>query len=188
MTPLRLRSATVADADRVAALHADSWRRHYRGAYADAFLDGDVVADRRAVWSARLAVPAGTATILAERDDRLVGFIHAVLDQDPRWGTLIDNLHVGHGHQRAGVGRRLLARCADAAAAGAAQPGLYLWVLRQNAAALAFYRRCGGVPVETAPVPPPGGHPDRLNGSPERLRMAWPDASRLSDALGAAPS
>jgi GNAT superfamily N-acetyltransferase len=43
------------DAETVAMLHADSWRRFYRGAYADSFLDGDLVADRRAVWSARLA-------------------------------------------------------------------------------------------------------------------------------------
>src|SRR6266545_1171398 len=51
---LRFRLASPADAKAVADLHADSWRRHYRGAYSDAFLDGDVVADRLAVWTARL--------------------------------------------------------------------------------------------------------------------------------------
>ncbi len=54
---MRFRAASIADAPDVAALHADSWRRYYRGAYADAFLDGDVGADRETVWSKRLAFP-----------------------------------------------------------------------------------------------------------------------------------
>src|SRR5688572_14136585 len=78
----QLRSATIDDAERVALLHADSWRRHYRGAFSDAFLDGDIAADRRSVWSARLAGPAGSATILAELADRLVGFVHVIFDDD----------------------------------------------------------------------------------------------------------
>jgi hypothetical protein len=43
---LRLRLADVDVAGQIALLHADSWRRHHRGAYADSFLDGDVEADR----------------------------------------------------------------------------------------------------------------------------------------------
>jgi GNAT superfamily N-acetyltransferase len=44
---MNFRLAGPPDADAIAALHADSWRRHYRGAYSDAFLDGDVGADPR---------------------------------------------------------------------------------------------------------------------------------------------
>src|SRR3954466_4329007 len=102
--PPRLRLTGAEVAGQIALLHADSWRRHYRGAYADSFLDGDVVADRRSVWSARLATPANSHTVVAEDDDRLVGFIHVVFDQDPRWGSLVDNLHVVHDRHRAGVG------------------------------------------------------------------------------------
>ncbi len=43
------RFADGRDIKAVAALHADSWRRHYRGAYPDAFLDGDVFADRMVI-------------------------------------------------------------------------------------------------------------------------------------------
>ena len=32
-------------------LHADSWRRHYRGAFSDAFLDGDVAGYLLAEWT-----------------------------------------------------------------------------------------------------------------------------------------
>ena len=94
------RTAGPADADRVAGLHVASWRRHYRGAYADSFLDSDVVDDRRALWSARLADPTGRLTVVAEDGAELVGFVHVVFDDDDRWGSLIDNLHVRYGHQR----------------------------------------------------------------------------------------
>jgi hypothetical protein len=36
----RFRQAGPGDAKTVALLHADSWRRYFRGAYADSFLDG----------------------------------------------------------------------------------------------------------------------------------------------------
>ena len=39
---LRFRAAGPGDANAIAGLHADSWQRHYRGAFSDAFLDHDV--------------------------------------------------------------------------------------------------------------------------------------------------
>lgn len=180
MTVPRLRPAGPGDADNVALLHADSWRRHYRGAYADAYLDGDIESDRRAVWSARLAAAdAGTATILAEDDGRLVGFVHVVMDSDERWGSLLDNLHVAYDRQRGGLGTALIRAGATAVAERAASNAMYLWVLAQNTAAQQFYQALGGRCVERAAVPAPGGVPGRLNGSPRCFRMAWPDVALL---------
>ena len=184
MTPLAFRSATSNDAEHIAALHADSWRRHYRGAYADSFLDGDVEADRHAVWSVRLAPAAdrsGSATILAEHGASLVGFIHVVFDDDPTWGSLIDNLHVRHDQRRSGIGRQLLARGAQAVTERATSRAMYLWVLGQNSAAQRFYETHGGTCADTAPLRPPGGDPTRINATSRSLRMTWPDASRLVD-------
>ena len=48
------RAAGRDDARAVAELHADSWRRHYRAAYSDAFLDGDVVGYLLPLWTDRL--------------------------------------------------------------------------------------------------------------------------------------
>lgn len=180
MTSLRFRAAVAEDAEAVAQLHADSWRRHYRGAYADAFLDGDVVANRRAVWSSRLAAPAAAATVLAEDDAGLLGFVHVVFDADDVWGSLVDNLHVTNARRRTGVGGALLVRAAEAAGERAGGRAVYLWVLEQNKAAQQFYRAFGGSCVEAAPVPSPGGVPGRLNGSPKALRMAWSDASLVA--------
>ncbi|WP_112239429.1 GNAT family N-acetyltransferase [Kribbella monticola] len=178
---LRFRSAGPDDADRVAMLHADSWRRHYRGAYADSFLDGDIETERRAVWSTRLAAPAGTATILAETEDgQLAGFVHVAFDHDPKWGSLVDNLHVQNAQRRTGIGTQLLARAGQAVLTSANSNAIYLWVLQQNTAAQQFYLATGAANVETAPVPPPGGDPARLNGAPDCFRMAWPDATQLA--------
>ncbi|TML31404.1 MAG: GNAT family N-acetyltransferase [Actinobacteria bacterium] len=180
---VELRTAGPADADRVAGLHVASWRRHYRGAYADSFLDSDVVDDRRALWSGRLADPTGRLTVVAEDGAELVGFVHVVFDDDDRWGSLIDNLHVRYGRQRTGIGTTLLARAGAAVADRATAPAMYLWVLEQNVAAQRFYRALGGTFVESASVTAPGGVPGRLNGSPKKLRFAWPEAAELAGAV-----
>ena len=135
---LRWRLATAADAEAIAKLHAESWRRHYRGAYSDAFLDGDVVVDRLAVWSERLERPdARYCTILAE-DGHLVGFANTIFEDDPRWGALLDNLHVADQHQRRGIGSGLLAMTGRALVEHSRRSGLYVWVLEQNLGAQAW--------------------------------------------------
>ena len=87
---MQQRDATREDAHAVADLHAESWRRHYRGAYDNDYLDGDVFTERRAVWTERLARidPAVARTILIEEDGRLLGFSHVMFDDDPRYERL----------------------------------------------------------------------------------------------------
>lgn len=180
----RFREARPADASAVGLLHAESWRRHYRGAYSDAFLDGDVVADRLEVWSRRLARPdAARRTILAEQDGVLVGFVNVALDADARWGALVDNLHVMHDRQDQGIGARLMGLGGAAVRAASQHGGVYLWVLEQNVAAQGFYGALGGVEVERAPVDPPGGVAARLAGAVTKLRYAWPDVAALIDSV-----
>lgn len=171
------REARSPDAASIAELHALSWRAHYRGAYSDEFLDGDIRSDRLAVWSRQLG-EAGRLTLLAE-DPAPIGFVSACFAADPRYGTLIDNLHVLPARQRGGVGRRLIGLVASAHLARGETGGLYLWVLEQNDPARAFYEALGGEQCETAPVEPPGGVRGRLDGRPRKLRYAWPAASRL---------
>jgi GNAT superfamily N-acetyltransferase len=171
------RLAEPADAPAVAALHADSWRRHYRGAYSDVFLDGDVHADRLSVWTDRLREHhANTRTILAERG-ALIGFAHIVFEEDPVWGALLDNLHVFHTEKRRGIGSKLLELVGEAVIER--ETGLYLWVLERNVDAQAFYQSRGAQRVERAATSPPGGIRARLKGSPAKLRYAWRDASVL---------
>ena len=139
------RLAKSSDIDPIAALHAESWRRNYRGAYSDAFLDGDVLTYRRAAWTSRLSGPqSASATIVAEMDGAIIGFAHVILDDDPRWGSLLDNLHVSAGWQRHGIGSALITHAAGAVIERAASRSIYLWVLEQNGRAQAFYAAHGG--------------------------------------------
>lgn len=163
------------DADSIASLHADSWRRHYRGAYLDAYLDGDVDTDRQEVWRSRLAEPTrGQMTVIARCDGEVLGFAHTIEDEDPLWGSLLENLHVRSDLKRNGVGSRLLSETAERLVRLRPAGSLHLWVLDQNTAAQAFYTARGGSRVETELRGPfPGG------GRALGHRYHWTDPSRL---------
>ncbi len=62
------------------------------------------------------ARPANSMTVAAEDDTRLVGFVHVVFDDDDRWGSLIDNLHIAQDRRRTGIGTALLTFAAEAVA------------------------------------------------------------------------
>jgi GNAT superfamily N-acetyltransferase len=180
MTGLRFRAAGPEDAYAVAALHASSWQRHYRGAFSDAFLDDDVAGYLLPLWTERLTSPDPRArTILAEIGGSIAGLAHTILGDHPVWGAFLDNLHVTPGLKRQGIGTRLLARTGREIADWSPSSGLYLWVLEQNTAAQAFYAARGGTCAERAQTPPPGGEPARLNGKPMGLRYVWRDPSVL---------
>ena len=180
---MQFRRADASDADAIGALHADSWRRHYRGAYSDEYLDGDVIADRTALWRQRLHAPRdGYVTIVAEDDRVLVGFAHTIFDLDSAGDALLDNLHVSSTHQRGGIGARLMALSAQATVDHAPGSGLYVWVLDQNVNAQAFYAAHGGQRMERTEAEAPGGDPARLNGTPMKLRYLWPDPAVLIHA------
>ena len=164
------------DATAIAALHADSWRRHYRGAYSDAYLDGPVFDERRAVWSERLAASDAdetSATILAERGDELVGFVHVIFEAEPEFGPLIDNLHVRADMQRTGLGRELVIHAANDVVARRPGRPMHLWVLEQNVRAQAFYDAIGGRRADARVTQAPGG------GEINAFRYVWDDPSRF---------
>ena len=167
--------ATDCDADSIALLHADSWRRHYRGAYLDSYLDGDVVADRQEVWRSRLAEPTSRHfTVIARHRDEFIGFAHTILDEDPIWGSLLENLHVRGDQKRTGIGSHLLSMTAQKLLRLRPDGSLHLWVLDQNTNAQAFYDARGGSRVETQLRGPfPGG------GQALGHRYHWSDPTRL---------
>ena len=172
---VRYREATAHDAGAIATLHADSWRRHYRGAYRDAYLDGDILTDRQEVWTTRLTPPTlNQYTVCADANGDIIGFAHTIFDHDPRWGALLDNLHVRSDVKGHGIGTRLLSEAASELIRSRPSESLYLWVLDQNEAAQLFYDARGGNRVEsTLRGPFPGG------GRAIGHRYFWPDPSLL---------
>jgi ribosomal protein S18 acetylase RimI-like enzyme len=176
---IQFRLARSSDVQAIAALHADSWRHAYRGMLPDAYLDHEVFADRAAVWQERLSdadEQPVTVTILAERNGELLGFAHSFIDEDPEWGTLLDNLHVRHGTKRSGIGRRLMAETAAWLEERGHTSGLYLWVLKENVPARRFYDALGGRVAGS-------GVSHLAGGSAPKLRYWWPQLAELSSHL-----
>ena len=152
------RSADPGDADALAEFHGASWRVHYRGALSDAYLDGPIIDERRAVWRQRLDCPrAGQVVILAERGKALVGFVCAFADDDLERGTLIDNLHVSPEAKGRGLGRALMLAVARHLCQASPRRPIYLFVIRSNHAARGFYDRMGGEPGEHGQKVEPDG-------------------------------
>ena len=175
---MELRPATIDDAEQIALLHADSWRRTYRGMMSDEFLDGDVAQDRRSVWQGRLNSPApNQRVIVAEDSGAIQGFVCIFGGDDPTWGSFIDNLHVRLDVQARGVGRALMREAAAWAEANYPGLGLYLWVMQANENAQRFYERLGGA-NRGAEV-----HAGAGGGDAHVFRYAWRDARGLAAAV-----
>ena len=155
---MNFRMARDSDVERLATLHADSWRRTYRGMMADEFLDGDVVANRLEVWRERLSAPRDRQfVLLAEQGSMLAGFVCVYADEDEKWGSCIDNLHVSDMTLRQGVGRELMLHAAEWLCETSAHSGVYLWVMEANARARLFYERLGAFDAGTSNKQDPGG-------------------------------
>jgi ribosomal protein S18 acetylase RimI-like enzyme len=173
--PVTLRDASLLDAEAIALLHTNSWRRTYRGMMSDEFLDGGALANRRQVWRERLSAHNPKQFVhVAELSSQIVGFICAFADEDPIWGSYIDNLHVARDCHRRGVGRALMQSAAEWLIAMQPDKGVYLWVMEANAPARRFYDRLGAVNAGVVSKDDPGG------GRALNCRYVWRDVRRFS--------
>ncbi len=168
------------DATLVATIHAISWRSAYRGILSDEYLNEQVDVDRLMVWRERLATPLNEQFgFVVLDDDRVIGFVFARANDDARWGTLVDNIHVLPDCKGRGAGRALMQAAAREAERRDPGVGLYLWVFEANAPSRAFYSALGGEHVEHVSKPSPDGRD-----LPE-WRIAWSRASALFASAGA---
>ncbi len=170
-----LRDATERDSAAIARLHADSWRSAYRGIMSDEYLDNRAYSERAALWQARFSEKPNKPffTILAETDGQLAGFACVFPNEDPIFGSFLDNLHVTPERTGQGIGRLLLNGVARRLLADGTLGGVYLWVIEKNTRARHFYSKAGAVEVETAVMPMPDG------GRHTEARCYWPHPARL---------
>ena len=176
---IEYRSANPSDAEAIASLHARSWRENYRGAFHDAFLDGDLDGERLRVWRERLEHPAGNQLVrLAVDGASLVGFVCVYAAHDPEWGSLVDNLHVSHASKRNGIGSSLMSQAGAWLDPSYPDLGVYLWVLESNTSARRFYERIGARNAGVTSMETHGGAVVRS------CRYTWPRAALLSRLPG----
>jgi ribosomal protein S18 acetylase RimI-like enzyme len=174
---IECRPARPSDAEAIAYLHARSWRENYRGAFHDAFLDGDLPEERLRVWRERLDHPPGNQLVeLAVEGTNLAGFVCAYGAHDPRWGSLVDNLHVAHAFKRNGIGSVLMRQAGAWLASRYPELGVYLLVLEANASARRFYERLGAHNAGASPMETHGG------AVVSSCRYTWPRAELLAAA------
>ena len=168
------RKAEFSDHTEIARLHADSWKRNYRGILSEQYLEHEVEKDRLETWQKRLGAPALNQHVtVATESNRVIAFCCILLDDDPVFGSLIDNLHVMTGLQKSGIGKMLISHSAAIMRDKASSKNVYLWVYENNTNARAAYDRLGAINVETLAKKHDDGSVARA------CRYAWADASQL---------
>lgn len=145
---MRIRDATVDDADAVAVVHVHGWRWGYRGLLPEDFLNG-LSAERRAEqWRSWLLEPGRTRIRLAEEDGACAGFAVSGPSRDPGADEDTGEVYAIYLEERfagTGLGTDLLRSAVGwLAAQGFARATL--WVLEGNARARRFYEREGWTP------------------------------------------
>ena len=174
---MKIRAFQPTDVEAVADLHVRSWRTAYRGILDDTYLDGAVVREQGDLWRERFSHPAPNHIgLLAVDDGVAVGFAFALGNHDPRWGTMLDNLHVAPERRGGAVGTRLLFALAELLLADGASTEMHLWVFEGNARTRRYYERLGAAVIERQEAPAPGG------GTVAEWRYAWRAVEDLRDA------
>jgi ribosomal protein S18 acetylase RimI-like enzyme len=174
-----LREAVEGDAAALGALHVASWRETYSGMMPDHIVSAATVEARTAMWTQILRDPrAGRAAVYVVEDDgRVVGFGACGAQRD---ATLADAgfsgeigaIYVLRSHQGRGAGRSLM-RVLSQSLLVQGHRAMSLWVLRENAAARAFYTTLDGKTVGERVDERPGA-------SLVEIAYGWRDLSRLA--------
>ena len=166
---MKYREATPTDASQIAAIHAQSWRDTYRGLFSDDFLDNDVFDNRRLVWEERLRNPSGNQLVLvAQVQNKIVGFLCCYGDDDEQYGSLIDNLHIAQDYKHKGIGTQLMIKANAWLETYYLNSGVYLWVMEANHPARVFYEKLGAQNAEVVDKSNPVG-----GGSAKNCRYIW---------------
>lgn len=143
---MSIRVADKSDIQTIAALHTISWQTAYCGILSNDYLTDKIVSERLAVWIDKLTNPtANQITFLYEIEAEAQGFVCAIANKSPQYGTYIDNLHVVPHLKGKGIGKILMQKVADWSKQTYNQPNLYLTVLEENYPAIGFYEKIGGI-------------------------------------------
>ncbi len=141
-----VRPATPADSRAIATIHVLSWQAAYQGIVPAQFLASLSIDQREGAWRQRLDCDTSGTSVLEERGV-VLGWVNAGPSRDadalPTTSELLA-IYVDPRHWRRGVGQRLWNDVEDQLRR-AGFSDVTLWVLQDNAGALAFYRSNGFV-------------------------------------------
>ena len=171
------RKANDEDILKIANLHTQSWKEHYKEILSEEYLEEKVLDDRIAVWDSRLNNPEkDQLVLLVETQNKdLCGFSCAYGNHHRKYGTIIENIHVDLEFQGLGLGTKLLVATAKWAAKNFAEDGLYLEVLEDNKKAQEFYKSLGATNTKKGYWSAPSG--DKV---PEFV-YTWESSEKLAN-------
>lgn len=147
-----IRPATLADVEALATVHVRGWRIGYAGLLPQEVLDRLSVEERTARWQEIVAASdlPRRGPLVAEVGGEVAGFSYVGPSRDEASGS--DDGPGGHGEVwsfyvdpdrwRGGIGRTLMA-AALGTLREAGRSDAVLWVLADNARAIAFYEATG---------------------------------------------
>jgi GNAT superfamily N-acetyltransferase len=145
---LTLRRAEKHEARLIAELHVRAWQAAYRGLLPDELLDGLSVAAREALWRRKLAIGSRSHVWVAERGERVIGFVAVGPSRDGDTGASVAEVYAIYVEPEVvgtGVGRVLFKHAMDFLR-GHGYGAAILWVLETNARARRFYEGAGWQP------------------------------------------
>ncbi|QIZ82143.1 GNAT family N-acetyltransferase [Thalassovita gelatinovora] len=177
-TEYQIRPAIFDDASGIAQVQVASWKTTYRGILPDALIDRIGVEDRTKSWQKILTTFDETGqggAMVVETAGRIVGFGSYGQQRDAElaaagFGGEFTTIYLEHAHQRAGLGRALMAAMA-AELVKSGETAAALWVISANTNAVAFYRALAGETVAER-ADPQGGDMDEC-------AYGWRDLSGL---------
>ncbi|GIE06820.1 N-acetyltransferase [Paractinoplanes durhamensis] len=147
-----MRTATLADAEAVARVNIESWRKAYRGKMPQTHLDALDPAERTSTWQEWLTLNAGGIFVLDDPAEGVVGYVSVGASRDPAADPATTGqvwaIYVAPGHWGRGGGRLLMATAVDRLAALGFREAT-LWVLDTNERARHFYEAAGWRPDGT---------------------------------------
>lgn len=170
---IKFRNANANDVNSIINLHTQSWRENYQSSLSPEFLNNSIEPYMLGKWTKRLREPENNQhVIVAEENNKIIGFASVYLDFDSECAALLDNLHVSKKYKRQGIGNELMRRAAIWILAKN-KFKMFLWVIADNLPAIKFYEKIGGQNIETLNAELPDG------GRPKTYKMFWKDVNVL---------
>ncbi len=173
---MRVRRATVDDAEAIEQVRIVTWQATYRGLFPDALLDRmQPNVDRRRDRLREFSESKTEFCFVAEAAGKVVGFAIGCPERtgDPIYKGEVAAIYVLPTHQARGLGRALIRESVRELAAHG-MTSLLIWVLRENQIGRTFYERLGGIARREKPVDMPGipeGHVE--------VAYCWDDTAAL---------
>lgn len=142
---MKIRLATLRDAEGIAHVSVNSWKTTYKGMISDAFLNQLSVEKRKENWESALHhLQENDATYVAEEHGTIRGFIKGGTSRevDMAYDAEVYAIYLLEEEQGKGYGTLLFNRLVETLKSNKLN-SLMVWVLERNPS-IDFYKRLGG--------------------------------------------